>query len=180
MDDMYNVMLAFKNNDPDGNGQNDTIGMTLCKDFFVGPTFADAFGIFNSFGAYPNIWVPSADGGIEYGTVKEGAKDALSWLAKAYKDGLIEQDFSSMDGVKAAEASISGRSGIQWGAMWNHMWPLQSTVDNNSEAEWIALPLPSGIDGKNAQPQCNIGVTDLYVISAKCENPEAVIKLLNF
>lgn len=179
MDELYDVMLAFKNDDPDGNGQDDTIGMTLHKDFFSGPGTGDAIGIFNSFGAYPNIWIPSGDG-IEYGKVAEGAKDALTWMAKAYQDGLIEQDFSSMDSTKAAEASVSGRSGVQWGAMWNHMWPLQTTVDNNSDAEWIALPLMSGISGEDARPQCDVGVTEIFVISSQCENPEAVIKLLNF
>lgn len=179
MDELYDVMLAFKNDDPDGNGQNDTIGMTLHKDFLTGPGTGDAIGIFNSFGAYPNIWIPSGDG-IEYGKVADGAKDALSWMAKAYQDGLIEQDFSSMDSTKAAEASVSGRSGVQWGAMWNHMWPLQTTVDNNNDAEWIALPLMSGTASEEAHPQCDVGVNEIFVISSQCENPEAVIKLLNF
>lgn len=181
MDELYDVMLAFKNNDPDGNGKDDTIGMTLHKDFFTGPGTGDALGIFNSFGAYPKIWVPSADGSsIEYGSVTEGAKDALSWMARAYADGLIEQDFSSMDSNKAAEASVSGRSGVQWGAMWNHMWPLQSTVDNNNDAEWIAIPVLAAHEGETAQPQCNVGINQIFVISSKCEHPEAVIKLLNF
>ena len=180
MDELYDVMLAFKNDDPDGNGQDDTIGMTLHKDFFSGPGTGDALGVFNSFGAYPQIWVEDGNGGIEYGSVTEGAKDALIWLAQAYQDGLIEQDFSSMDSNKAAEASVSGRSGVQWGAMWNHMWPLQSTVDNNNEADWIALPLLSGVEGETAHPQCDIGVNEIFVISAECEHPEAVIKLLNF
>lgn len=180
MDELYDVMLAFKNNDPDGNGQDDTIGMTIYKDFLNGPGTGDALGVFDSFGAYPRIWVEDGNGGIEYGSVTEEAKDALSWLSKAYKDGLIAEDFSSLDEPKAAEASVSGRSGIQWGGMWNHMWPLQSTVDQNPEAEWIALPLLPAHAGEEAHPQCNVGVTSLYVISAKCEHPEAIIKLLNF
>lgn len=181
MDELYDVMLAFKNNDPDGNGQDDTIGMTLCKDFLSGPNTGDAIGLFNGFGAYPKIWVPSADGSsIEYGSVTEGAKDALSWMARAYADGLIEQDFSSMDSNKAAEASVSGRSGVQWGAMWNHMWPLQSTVDNNNDAEWIAVPVLPAHEGDTAHPQCDVGISQIFVISSKCEHPEAVIKLLNF
>lgn len=181
MDELYDVMLAFKNDDPDGNGQNNTIGMTLHKDFLSGPGTGDALGIFNSFGAYPQIWVEDGAGGIEYGSVTDGAKDALSWMARAYQDGLIEQDFSSMDSNKAAEASVSGRSGVQWGAMWNHMWPLQSTVDNNSEAEWIAVPLLAATaDSSDAQPQCDVGISEIFVISSDCEHPEAVIKLLNF
>lgn len=179
MDELYDVMVAFKNNDPDGNGQDDTIGMTIHKDFLTGPGTGDAVGVFNSFGAYPSIWVEEGDG-IAYGATAQGAKGALTWLAKAYQDGLIEQDFSSLDSTKAAEASVSGRSGVQWGAMWNHMWPLQSTVDMNSEADWIAIPLLSAAAGETAHPQCSTGVTQLFAISSKCEHPEAVVKLLNF
>lgn len=180
MEELYEVMKAFKDNDPDGNGQADTIGMTIHKDFMSGPGTGDVVGVFNSFGAYPGIWTDDGNGGIAYGSTMEAAKDALTWLAKCYAEGLIEQDFSSMDSNKAAEASVSGRSGVQWGAMWNHMWPLQSTVDNNPDADWIALPLLSAKDGVEAQPQANIGVNEIFVISSKCEHPEAVIKLLNF
>ena len=180
MDELYDVMLAFKNNDPDGNGADDTIGMTIHKDLLSGPGTGDVVGLFNSFGCYPGIWVEDGNGGIQYGSVTEGAKDALTWMAKAYADGLIAQDFSSMDSNKAAEASVSGTSGVQWGAMWNHMWPLQSTVDNNNDADWIAVPLLSSKDGEEGRPQCDIGVNQLFVISSKCEHPEAVIKLLNF
>ncbi len=180
MEELYDVMLAFKNNDPDGNGQDDTIGMTIHKDFLNGPGTGDVVGLFNSFGAYPGNWTDDGNGGIMYGSVTDGAKDALTWMSKAYADGLIAQDFSSMDSNKAAEASVSGTSGIQWGAMWNHMWPLQSTVDNNNEAEWVALPLLPAKAGEVAHPQATIGLNQLFVISSKCEHPEAVIKLLNF
>ena len=179
-DELYDVMTAFVKNDPDGNGQDDTIGMTIYKDFLNGPGTGDALGLFNSFGCYPRIWVEDGNGGLEYGSTTEGAKEALTWMAKAYADGLIAMDFSSLDEPKAAEASVSGRSGIQWGAMWNHMWPLQSTVDQNPEAKWIALPLLPAHAGEEAHPQASIGVNALFVISAKCEHPEAVIKLLNF
>lgn len=178
MDDLYDVMLAFKNNDPDGNGQDDTIGMTLHNDFLNGPGMGDAIGVFNGFGAYPKAWVEDSDGVLQYGSTMDTAKDALQWLNNAYNDGLIVQDFSAMDSTKASEATISGRSGIQYGANWNAMAPLQSAIDNNPDAEWIAVPMPDA-DG-NVTPQANLNIRKIYVISSKCEHPEAVIKLLNF
>ncbi len=178
MDELYDVMLAFKNNDPDGNGQNDTIGMTLHNDFLNGPGMGDAIGVFNGFNAFPNAWVEDGNGGLEYGSTMEGARDALQWLNNAYNDGLIIQDFSAMDSTKASEATVSGRSGVQYGANWNAMAPLQSAVDNNPDAEWIAIPMPDA-DG-NVTPQANLNIRQIYVISSKCEHPEAVIKLLNF
>lgn len=178
MDELYDVMLAFKNEDPDGNGQDDTIGMTLHNDFLNGPGMGDALGVFNGFNAYPNMWVEDGNGGLTYGTTVGGAKDALQWLSNAYTDGLIQQDFSAMDSTKASEATVSGRSGVQYGANWNANAPLQSGIDNNPDAEWIAVPMP-GIDGE-ASPQTDLNISFIYVISSECEHPEAVIKLLNF
>jgi len=178
MDELYDVMLAFKNNDPDGNGQDDTIGMTMHKDFLNGPGMGDALGVFNGFGAYPYIWTKDSNGELTYGTTMDTAKDALAWLNRAYQDGLIVQDFSALDSTKASEATVSGRSGVQFGANWNAMAPLQSAVDNNPDAQWIAVPLP-GVDGLGT-PQTDLNIRQIYVISSKCEHPEAFIKLMNF
>lgn len=178
MDELYDVMVAFKDNDPDGNGQNDTIGMTLHKDFLNGPGMGDAIAVFNGFNAFPKIWVDDGSGNLTYGTTMDGAKDALTWLNKAYNDGLIVQDFSAMDSTKASEATVSGKSGVQYGANWNANAPLQSTVDNNPDARWIAVPMPDA-DGK-VTPQTDLNIRQIYVISSKCEHPEAFIKLMNF
>lgn len=178
MDELYQVMLAFKNDDPDGNGQDDTIGMTLHNDFLNGPGMGDAVGVFNGFGAYPLIWVEDGSGNLTYGSTMEGAKDALQWLNNAYNDGLILQDFSAMDSTKASEATVSGRSGVQYGANWNANAPLQNAVNNNPDARWIAVPMPDA-DG-TVTPQSDLNIRQMYVISSKCEHPEAVIKLLNF
>lgn len=178
MDELYDVMLAFKNEDPDGNGQDDTIGMTLHNDFLNGPGMGDAVAVFNGFGSYPNIWVENGNGSLEYGSTMEGAKDALQWLNNAYNDGLIAQDFSAMDSTKASEATVSGRSGVQYGANWNANAPLQNAVNNNPDARWIAVPMPD--DDGNVTPQSDLNIRQMYVISSECEHPEAVIKLLNF
>lgn len=179
-DDLYAVMDAFTHNDPDGNGVDDTIGLTLQKDYIPTVSMGDAVGLFNSFGAYPGNWSAKEDGTLEYGSVTDGAKDAIAFLAKAYSEGLLETDFASRDGNKAAEASVGGRSGIQFGRMWNSIYPLQNNIDQDPNADWIAAPIPQGTPGQNPFVQCDTAISNLFVVSAKCEHPEAVIKLLNY
>lgn len=180
MDDLYNVMMAFKTQDPDGNGVDDTYGMALNKDFMTCAGIAVGGGVMNSFGANPGIWVEDGNGGLTYGSVAEGAKDALSWMAQAYADGLIVEDFASMDGNQASENVVAGKTGIQYGANWNPMFPLNNCVTNDPSADWIAVPMPQKTEGVNPVPQCGTGIQYLYVVSAECEHPEAVVKLLNF
>lgn len=178
MDELYQVMAAFKNNDPDQNGVADTVGLILNKDFLT-MSSADALGIFNGFNAYPSAWVEDSAGKLVYGSTQSQTKEALAFLNKLYSEGLIEEDFSVKDVMKASELPAAGTGGVQYGAMWNAMWPLQSSLDNNPKADWEPVAIVSNT-GEPAKPQIRLNVPYYYVVSADCENPEALIKMLNF
>lgn len=178
MEELYDVMVAFQTQDPDGNGEDDTIGLTLHKDF-LSKAMGDAIGLFNGFGAYPASWIQGEDGQLVYGSVQPEVKEALSYLAKMYQEGLIQEDFSALADTDATEASTSGKSGMQYGVQWNAIWPLQTCLDNDPEANWVAISLPCST-GETVTPQINTRINNYMVVSAKCEHPEALIKLLNF
>ncbi len=181
MDDLYKVMVAFRDNDPDGNGRDDTIGLILQKDIMSTRGTSDAgdgIGLFNGFGAYPRAWVEKG-GELVYGSVQPEMKEALAYMNKLYSEGLIEQDFGVKDLMKASELAASGTAGVQYGAMWNAMWPLGSTLQNNPEADWEPFVIPSAT-GKPAEPQIKLNVVLYFVVNKNCEHPEALIKLLNF
>lgn len=178
MEELYNVMKAFKEQDPDGNGKPDTVGLMLNKDF-LSPGLAEALGVFNGFHAYPNAWVRNSSGKLEFGSIQPEIKDALVYLSKMYKDGLIETDFGAKDSAKASELAASGKVGIEFGAMWNGMYPLQQTKDNFKDSNWLAFALPSK-DADPARPQIKLNVRGYYVVNSKFEHPEALVKMLNF
>lgn len=178
MDELYEVIKAFKEKDPDGNGANDTIGMMLNNDYLNSPGTSSAMGLFNGFGAYPQAWVDDGAGGLVYGSTLPEIKDALVFMAKLYAEGLLEPDFSVRDGMKEAESAASGRGGLQYGAQWNSIWPLQGAIDNNPAAVWTPLALPSAT-GQPAMAQNRLNITRYFVVNAKFEHPEALFKLLN-
>ncbi|MBD5393223.1 MAG: extracellular solute-binding protein [Lachnospiraceae bacterium] len=181
MEDLYSVMIAFRDQDPDGNGKDDTIGMVFHNNF-LSKGLGDAVGLFNGFGAYPTIWVDDGTGKLQYGSAMEESKAALDYIAKMYQEGLIDTDFSSNDEVKASEAAASGRAGIQYGLMWNANWPLNATVENDINADWVTIPIPSAT-GSPAKTQTALSLEDgggYVVVSKNCEHPEAVVRMLNF
>lgn len=178
MDELYDVMVAFRDQDPDGNGAKDTIGMVFHNNFLTAG-IGDAVGLFNGFGAYPTAWIDDGNGGLTYGSVTEENKAALEYLANMYQEGLIEQDFSSNDETKASEATASGRAGIQYGLMWNANWPLNATVQNDAEADWVTIPMPSAT-GEETKPQIALRVTGYVVVNKNCKHPEAVVRMLNY
>ncbi|MBU7595734.1 extracellular solute-binding protein [Metabacillus halosaccharovorans] len=177
MDELYTVMKAFKEQDPDGNGKDDTYGLMLQKDFLV-PGVAESVGLMNGFHAYPRMWVEDESGKLVYGSAQPEMKKALTFLSKLYEEGMIEQDFGAKTSDKAAELAASGKVGVNFGAMWNGMFPFQQTKDNFPESDWRAYTLVSA-DNKPARPQIELRVTGYNVVKKDFDHPEALVKLLN-
>lgn len=179
MEELYDVMVAFKNNDPDGNGKADTLGLIISKDFLMAVTSADGYGLFNGFDSYPQAWVDDGSGKLVYGSTLPETKEALQFINKLYSEGLIEKDFAVKDTMKVSELPAAGTAGVQYGAMWNAMWPLQSSLQNDPNANWQAIAIVPA-EGKKAKPEIHLNIQYYYVVSKECEHPEALIKLLNF
>jgi putative aldouronate transport system substrate-binding protein len=153
--------------------------LIINNDFFTAPSSADALGLFNGFDAYPRSWIDDGSGNLVYGSIQPQMKDALSFLATLYSEGLIENDFAVKDFQKTSETPVSGKGGIQYGANWNSIWPLQGAIDNNPNAVWTPIAIPSAT-GNAVKAQTRLNIDEYFVVSKKCEHPEALFKLLNF
>lgn len=83
LEECEEVFYKFANEDPDGNGVKDTYALSN----------TGMLPIYGCFGAIPDRWIEDEDGKLVYGAVYPGMKDALTLLAKWYKDGLIDPEF---------------------------------------------------------------------------------------
>lgn len=83
LEEYEKAFYAFVNDDPDGNGVKDTYALSK--------TGLDA--IYGAFGMQRNMWLPDGNGGVLMGDVMPEAREALTLLAKWYKDGLIDPEF---------------------------------------------------------------------------------------
>lgn len=84
LDELENVLDAFTNNDPDGNGQDDTYGWSASG-------YNGFSMIFGAFDAYPEAFY-ERDGAIVNGTIQPGAKDALELLHSWYDAGYLDPE----------------------------------------------------------------------------------------
>src|SRR5690606_32940819 len=100
---------AFVNADMDGNGVKDTVGIVIDKGLF-----GSTRGEFNSFAAYPEVWVET-DNGLQWGATTESNKQALAFLADQYKKGHIDPEFITMTGTVAQESILNSKAGIIYG-----------------------------------------------------------------
>ena len=57
-------------------------------------------------------------------------------------------------------------------------FPLQSTIENNNDAEWQPYPIPS-VDGKPAKVSTAVSAANYWVVRSDYEYPEVAIRMLN-
>lgn len=83
-DELLDMLIAFAQQDPDGDGQADTYGLST--------TFGRLESIWGWFNCYPTYWIKTADG-YEPGYLdKENMMNGLTWLRKAYENGAIDPE----------------------------------------------------------------------------------------
>jgi len=104
IDDFYNMVKAFTNNDPDKNGKNDTYGLAASK---TNMQFAMSLPWFGA----PNKWGADESGKLAPDFTFSGYKDALKFWKKLYSEKLINQDFAVFEPTKVADLFNNGKVG---------------------------------------------------------------------
>ena len=178
-DEMVKVAEAFVTQDPDGNGENDTIGI-------LGPGNSDhmnaiggnQFGLdplFSSFQSYPQYWLQGEDGTVEYGSIQPETRDALEKISELYTNKLIDPEMLVRSDSK--EPLLAGKVGIFFGPWWSGYTVSDTTLAG--EADWRAYFTPLSEDGNYYAHMPN--PTSKYVVASKsCKNPEAAFKIVNY
>ncbi|MBP3039197.1 extracellular solute-binding protein [Bacillaceae bacterium Marseille-Q3522] len=175
LDDVMNIARAFKNNDPDQNGQDDTLGLGVTKNIFSAA--GGLRGFFNSYHTYPNIWIDDPNGdGLINGIIQPEMKDALASLQSLYEEGVIDQEFTTKTGI--GEDVIAGKMGMFFGTMSQPLNPLSQTMEKDPKAEWECYPILSA-DGEPAMPQITQNPTAYFVVNQNSEHPAAIMKMVN-
>ncbi|MEW9702516.1 extracellular solute-binding protein [Paenibacillus sp. SI8] len=111
IDELYKVLKAFTFNDPDGNGKNDTIGLTDRNDLVFG-----AFKTLSSYFGTPNDWGIAAGKLIpEFET--PAYIDTMNFMKKLYDEKLINSDFVLTSKEVQRDKLIRGIAGVYIGSM---------------------------------------------------------------
>lgn len=176
MDDLLKISEAFTQNDPDGNGKNDTYGLPITKDIYGECMGTEGF--FAAYHAYPNMWILDKTGKLVYGSVQPEVKIALQKLANMYKTGQIDNDFGIKGSDKVAEMITAGKFGIDFGQQWNPMYPLINNYNNDHNADWTGYSLVSA-DEKKVMVPLKLNVPRIWAIKKGYKHPEALIKMFN-
>jgi putative aldouronate transport system substrate-binding protein len=176
MQDVLEISRRFTEDDPDGNGVDDTIGLLTSKELWG--AYGGLQGFFNGYHAYPRTWIEK-DGALVNGTVLPEMRDALLALQKLYAAGQIDREFSVKDADKVLETIANGKCGMEFGVWWNPYHPLNLSQANQPDAYWQAFMIPS-VDGTPAKSQYSSSVGGMIVVRKGYAYPEAAIRMTNF
>jgi putative aldouronate transport system substrate-binding protein len=178
VDDLEAIAKAFMEQDPDGNGAADTVGLTGTLNPVLVPSNLHGFdAIFNAYGSFPEIFYRNEEGQVVYGSVQPETKEALARLAQWYRDGLIDPEFATKTTEKSNELVVGGQAGIMLGPWWISWWPLSDSVTNDPNADWQ----PYMLKDKNGEYSFAMGdFTYSFVVVRKgFPQPEVALKILN-
>jgi putative aldouronate transport system substrate-binding protein len=173
IDEVKNVLKAFVQKDPDGNGKNDTYGVSLDKG--LGMTFDSLAAAFN---AYRAMWIKDSTGNLVYGSIQPEMKTALKYLQEMFKEGLIDPEFAAKERSKVMQEVGAGKSGIFFGTYGSPNNTLRFTRDHTPTSDWVGRSIPTGLDGTVLPPR-GPSVNVWMAVRKGAKNPEALFKSMS-
>lgn len=176
LDELHDVLVAFKTQDPNGNGLADEVPMAgattgACTDPL--PPFIDAFIPYD----FENYGLLNQNGTIVASYTMDEFKQGLAYVRQLVAEGLLSpvsftQDQQQLKQLANREMPILG--GFVHG---------YTAVNSNSPRvpDYICLPLMDGGTDKGGflnDPLLPKGAS--FVITSSCKNPEAAYRLGDF
>ncbi|MDR0877228.1 MAG: extracellular solute-binding protein [Treponema sp.] len=165
-DDLYAVLKAYKNQDPNGNGEADEI-----------PISRHTMLILSAFG-FVDKYNDVIDGKYYFVPAQDNYRAYLAYMAKLYREGLLDNDYFVQDDAQF-NLKVSNR---RVGFIESEPYVLLPNPEDY--LQWIGIPpLTSEVNNKPCWPGISLHYqrsAGSAVITDKCKNPEAVVKFLNY
>ncbi|WP_022919432.1 extracellular solute-binding protein [Ruania albidiflava] len=146
LEEFREVLRAFTEDDPDGNGQNDTYGLTGAA---PDPLFRPLWGSFGTPG--PGTIYLDESGELRSGYEDEGVADAIAYIADLQTSGYVDPDSYSLSSMEARDRGFQGGAGVMaqsWTAV-KKQEAEELAVAANPDAEWVQLDLFPTADGSD-------------------------------
>lgn len=176
IDELYDVLVAFKENDCNGNGDpNDEIPYVIAGgDKRLGETMytmAACFGTGNSF-------IMEGEE-VVYGPITDYYKDFVSFMNKLYTEGLINTDFAINE--DAFNLILQDQGGFTIDALNSGVIAAHDLLKQTDESyNYVSIAWPTGPDGQQVGRGRSGGGGRMTAISTACEYPEIALAWLDY
>ncbi|MBX4148144.1 extracellular solute-binding protein [Paenibacillus lautus] len=171
LDDYYNVLKAFTEQDPDGNGKKDTYGLSTAGMY-------ELQGFFSAAGLKQR-YVETADGKLDVPYSTDAAIPVYEWLNKLFEEGILDPNFTTNDTGKMRDLFLTDRVGMitYWDAWVGMLNNTRHEQDPNTKFEAKGLP---GAADANGNHMLRRGDPDVWVIPVNAEHPKTAFEFIEW
>ena len=182
IDEYYDVLDAFKEQDANGNGDpDDEIPLLFTSDSggytALEKTLLDAYGIFTT---DPNYVLQADESGkVELANINDTYKEYLKFMHRLYAEGLMEQEAFTITG----DEITTKQQGDVYGSFGCGSAPfVMANKDISYDANWMAL---SGMSSelhpkREASIASPVQNSILVAVNGNTEYPEALARFIDY
>lgn len=169
-DELYNVLVAFRDQDPNGNGKKDEIPMTSRNQLAIVNEMSGSFGLDQQLGYNINI----ENGKVNIWMGSDRNKEMLMFLNKLYKEKLLDNDVFSQTEAQYLAKQGSGNTGFFFDQTNNNFLPIAD--------QYVGIAPPAGPEGDQLQAQGAPIARDLgaFAITPEDKYPEATMRWIDY
>ncbi len=174
-EELKQVLIAFRDGDPNGNGIQDEIPFTFGDLGGFGTSIENMFGSFGVmlFGS-GHIYLDK-DNKVMFSAEQQGYYDALSYFSNLYSEGLVDKDVFTMSNDQYYSKDPEGDT-VGLLAGYNY-----DVCGCNDPSIYRPLPLLKGPNGIQMVGVNNVAKSDYgLAISKKCKNPAALVRWYDY
>lgn len=173
IEEYYKVLTAFRNDDPNGNGEKDEVPLVAMFNLHM---FKTAFGL-----EATDDWYVNDEGKIEYGLVQPEMLDLVTEMNKWYSEGLIYTEIDAQGNAAGWRdiCALDQMGGAQKSAD-NLLTDNSFVYDVNPDCDYVFLPLLTSEKYQEAKLTKRGAWSDYYGITVDCKNPLLAMQWLDW
>lgn len=173
-EEFFELMVAFTEGDPDGNGRDDTWALSGNGGDYSIRFFQGMFRV-------PNNWRLNDDGSLTSAYETEEYRQTVAYIRRLYEAGVYHPDAATMNVQQAKQLFAGGQFGAYddgWGAVWGMQ---ERTEEVTPDAKVIGF-VPVGHDGGEAVTYKGSGIIGFVAIPATAdeERVQELLRILNY
>ena len=182
LEEYKDVLIAFRDGDPNGNGQADEIPYGFCEDMWCASLTNDMgqFGIGHggATGNNSNTMYTIIDGKVQGAVNTPEYREYLEFYHDLYTEKLIDQEGFSMKNDVFANKIRNYQVGTYYS------WTALEYLSTEQEKDWVVLPTMKAhedtVPVANGEIDRSTVQKNKWVITSSCEHPEAALRLWDY
>ncbi len=182
-DELYTVLQAFRDNDPNGNGKKDEIPMLfqLANTGYSREAYKTIVGWFGEY--YGDYSMNVQNGTVYYPFVTENYRQSLAYMKKLVQENLFSTLSFTMtldQYTPILDVSDTGADETV-GVFESHPFISFNSSSPTALMDYVYLPTLTANKDTTPYATCYSSFTNFStMISGKCENPEVAFRLLDY